>query len=97
MKQVEESPVDLVHVARAEIAQEVVHRRQRIGQVAPAAEVLDIEMLARVRMREAQRPRRERRRIRRTRFTKSCRQQRRPTQEQRNAKRCRGEKLPASQ
>lgn len=48
MQEVEQSGIGRVHVARAEIAQEVVHRRERVGQVAAAAGILDGAPFARV-------------------------------------------------
>ena len=55
MQQIEQARIDLVDVARAEVAQEVIHGGQRIWQICAAAEVFDCEPLAGVRMSEAER------------------------------------------
>jgi murein L,D-transpeptidase YcbB/YkuD len=56
VEQVQQAGIDPVDVAGAEIAQEVVHRSEGVRHVRPAGEVLDSEMLARMRMREGQCP-----------------------------------------
>ena len=55
MEQVEQLRIDLVDIARPEVSQEIVDRCQGVGQIGVAAEILDREPLAGVRVREAKR------------------------------------------
>ena len=53
-EQIQKVRIDSVNIARAEVPQEVIDRRQRVRQVGAAAEVLDRKAFARVRVDEIQ-------------------------------------------
>ena len=54
MEQVQKVGIDRVHVAGAEVTQEMIDRRQRVRQVVAAVEVIDRQAFARMRVDETE-------------------------------------------